>query len=417
MLIKKKLESAFKTGFFHLFGTLLLVQVLAFGLKISLGHWLNTEDFARASLLIETNNLLATLMALGLPTAMIRYGLSENRLDDYLSGTLRLFSLLALVVSIGFLGINALVPLFTDPLTQTWVVYSLWAAPGLALFSYLINWLSAKKQAKERALVVLGQRALYALCLGIGAFLGALKGVVLGLLCQGLILPFLLLGRYRKAALGPHVPIKKRALLRFSGIDSLSHLAGFIAPFWILWASERGLAHLEEVSWLAMAFSFSVVAKFFFASLYNVAFPYLMEKREKRAFSRFLWLLIGLGLVMGLLVMGFGFTLLPWLIGWLLPAKFLASVPLLGWLLLAECLIGLSLIYEMALESLAAVRIKAGALLSGLLVMSLVLYPAMENAGALGLAQAFLIFAVVRLTLAGLGTHGLLALKQEDNLR
>ena len=65
-------------------------QTLALVLRVVLGRLLPLDDFGRFSLLVESVNFIATVMALGLPAAMMRFGVREKRLDYHFAGALRL---------------------------------------------------------------------------------------------------------------------------------------------------------------------------------------------------------------------------------------------------------------------------------------------------------------------------------------
>lgn len=413
--LKVRLSDLAAKGFFHLLASLGLVQLVSFSLKVLLGHWLSVADFGRVSLVIETHSLLATLMTLALPTAFIRFGLAEGRLDEYLAGAFRIYLVLSVVVLGGFYGLNALVPWFTDAKAARWLNYTALAAPGLALFNYVINWLSARKQAKERAGLVLAQRVLYALGLGGGAYWAALSGAMWGLLAQSLLFGLLLFTLFGRYLSGPACGLSLSGVLRFSGWDSLGHLAGFAGPFMLLWLAERQL-DLAQVSWLSMAFGFTVAAKFLFATLYNVMFPYLMEHRARNAFAAQLSSLFGLGLLLSVLVVAVAWLVVPWIIGWLLPPRFEASVPPFRWLVVAECLIGLSLLLEMALEITGAVRLKAVVLLAGLALLVPAGLWGMIHWGALGAAWAFGLVGALRLMAVALSVRWRLGPPSEESL-
>ncbi|MDT8446043.1 MAG: lipopolysaccharide biosynthesis protein [bacterium] len=395
-------RSLAQKGFFNLLLALGAVQVISFTLKILLGRWLSSEDFARVSLVLETHSLLATVMTLALPTAMIRFGLAEGRLDEYLAGTMRLFGLWALITLGGFYLLLSLVAVFTDPLVQSWLYVTAAVAPGLALFNYLINWLSARRQTSARAWLVFSQRALYALGLGLGAQGGGLIGALWGFLGQGLLFTLALLGLFGRWLFAQTQALDLKALVRFSAVDSVGHLAGFASGFVLLWMAERRL-ELAQVSWLAMALSFTVVAKFFFASLYNVMYPYLMERNDRTGFVRQLRSVLGLGAVMGLGLALVAMWLVPYLIHWMLPPRFDAAGDLFRWLIWGESLIGLCLILEMALEVLGAVRLKAVALGAALALLTLLGWVLMARWGALGAVWAFLAAAGLRLVWLSLG--------------
>ena len=98
LFISKGIHSLFQKGFFHLLTALVVGQGFAFILKLILGRWLTNEDFSRYNFIIETNTLLATFMTLALPTAMMRFGIKENKLEYYFGGSIRLFIGLSFIV-------------------------------------------------------------------------------------------------------------------------------------------------------------------------------------------------------------------------------------------------------------------------------------------------------------------------------
>ena len=79
-----------------------------------------------------------------------------------------------------------------------------------------------------------------------------------------------------------------KRILTFTIWDSIHKIGAAIIPYLILPFSQQILGNLTQVSYYTMAFSFVVIAKFSFASINDLIFPYLAEKTNKNEFIHFL---------------------------------------------------------------------------------------------------------------------------------
>ena len=109
--------------------------------------------------------------------------------------------------------------------------------------------------------------------------------------------------------------IKEYSLLLYgiAFIKLEQQLSYLILPF-----SQQILGNLTQVSYYTMAFSFVVIAKFSFASINDLIFPYLAEKTNKNDFIHFLGKVL---LIMGIIALGVivvSYIIVPFIITFLL---------------------------------------------------------------------------------------------------
>ena len=388
--------SLLQKGFFHLLFAMCIGQGLAFTQRILLGRWLTNEDFSRYTILIETNSVLATFMTLALPIAMMRFGLKESRLRYYLNGTLTLFCFLSLIVFAFFYFIKINWGLYSDEKTESLLNFTVLFAPPFAFFNYIIAYLSADKRAKERGVLILLQRLLFFLFLLGGCWIAAWEGTLFG---YGLFSAFffiILLSRY-------YYPIKEKAadfpyrkVIHFSSWNSIHGIGLLSAQYLILPFSQQILEDMMAISYLGMALTFTVIAKFVFAAVNDIVFPYLMEKKNKRDF---LIILIKILLLMAMLSIGIlsvSFSIIPYIIELSLGDRYLGAIPLFKVLVVGEVIVGFAILFEMILVIFGKVKFMATSIIFAMIAFIMALKPFLLNFGILGAAYAFIIFTLCR---------------------
>lgn len=398
-----KLKSLSEKGFFHLFLALGMGQTLSFVQRILLGRWLPLEDFGRYALIIETVTFLSVLMTLAFPTAMVRFGLLANRLDYYLSGTLRIFITLSIFIVFGFFVVQQAIGVFKDAMVSNWISYLIFLAVALAFANYIISYLSAKKKSKNRAVIVLGQRVILFFFVIFGSIVWAWQGALLGYFLSMFLFSLTLLWLFRKSIFQSvhNFPYKK--LIGFTAWDSISYMGMGAVVFAILNISERALTDLSSISHLSIALSFTIVAKITFSSITDILFPYYAEKQGWHEKARFIVNVLSFFLILagGLLVVSY--TLLPWLIVLLLGQKFAAAIPLFKILIIGEIINRFSLFFELIMEIGGRVVYKAFGTLFSLGILVICLQPFLKQWGILGAAYGFLLFTLARLVFDGVG--------------
>ena len=241
LFISNGIHSLFQKGFFHLF-TALVVGKVSFILKLILGRWLTNEDFSRYNFIIETNTLLATFMTLALPTAMMRFGIKENKLEYYFGGSIRLFIGLSFIVLTIFYFIKLQKNFFNDAVTNYFLCIQL-LAPSFAFFNF-ITFLSSAKIAKERGWLVLGQRISYFVFLIAGCKVALWGGTIIGYTLFSVFLMLFLILKYKKQIFVSCQGFPYKRILTFTIWDSIHKIGAAIIPYLILPFSQQILGNL-----------------------------------------------------------------------------------------------------------------------------------------------------------------------------
>jgi len=402
--IAAKLASLRAKGIFHTFTALVAVQVLAFAMRILLGRWLPLDAFGRLALLIESINVGASLLTLGLPTALMWFGVRENRPDYHLAGTLRVLAVYGLLALLAYAAYRQVGTVFDDVRTSRLLDGFILLAPPFAAFNYISAYLIASKHGRERAWLIFLQRlCMVALVLAgaaLNGFSGALGGLALGM--GGFVVAMLL--HYRRVVFMAVPGYPYGALLRFSLVDSAGIVPTALAPFLLLMLSERLLQDVSSISHLAMALSFTVVARFAFAAIADNMFPYFMDQPDHRAFRILLGKVLLLYAVIAAAVLVVSFTVVPLLIEWLLGARFQPSIPLFKIVIVGETLLAFSLLFENIHQTLRMLKTKAACINAALLALVVALALLVPVYGIIGSAYAFLAYVAVR---AGAMTAGM----------
>ncbi|MBI3993658.1 MAG: hypothetical protein HY342_10315 [Candidatus Lambdaproteobacteria bacterium] len=394
--VAAKLASLRAKGIVHTFVALVAVQVLAFAMRILLGRWLSLEEFGRIALLIESINMGASLLTLGLPTAMMWYGVRENRPDYHLAGALRMLGIGGAVALLAYAAFRQAGTVFDDAAATRLLDTFVWLAPLHAVFNYVAAYLIADKRGGERAWLILLQRAsfvaLVLACALLDGFRGALAGLALsmGAFAAGV------LWRYRRAAFAALHSYPYVAVLRFSFWDSVGLVPTTLAPFLLLALSERLLQDVSTISHLSMALSFTVVARFAFSAIADNMFPYFMGKADHRAFVILLGKLLLLYAVLAAAVLLVAFAVVPPLIDWLLGARFQPSIALFQIVIVGETLLAFSLLFEKIHQALRLLKLKAACINAALVTLVAALLLWLPAYGITGAAYAFLAYVAVR---------------------
>ncbi len=403
LFISKGIHSLFQKGFFHLLTALVVGQGFAFILKLILGRWLTNEDFSRYNFIIETNTLLATFMTLALPTAMMRFGIKENKLEYYFGGSIRLFIGLSFIVLTIFYFIKLQKNFFNDAVTNYFLWYTVLLAPSFAFFNYITAFLSSAKKAKERGWLVLGQRISYFVFLIAGCKVALWGGTIIGYTLFSVFLMLFLILKYKKQIFVSCQGFPYKRILTFTIWDSIHKIGAAIIPYLILPFSQQILGNLTQVSYYTMAFSFVVIAKFSFASINDLIFPYLAEKTNKNDFIHFLGKVL---LIMGIIALGVivvSYIIVPFIITFLFGVKYMGAIPIFKLIILGEVVIGVSILFEMILEILGIVRFKAWSILINLAIFIVTIPFLLQNYGIFGAAYSFILFSIIRIAFNTVG--------------
>ena len=394
--LTKGISSLTRKGFFHLLVAMFAGQGLAFLLKILLGRWLTNEDFSRYSILIETNSVLATFMTLALPTAMMRFGLKENRLNYYFSGIIGLFGFLVLIVVAIFYSVTIRWNLYSDGSINYWLNYTILLAPSFAFFNYIIAYLSADKRAKERGFLILSQRFFYFVCLLGGCRLALWKGTLFGYFLFALAFWGFLFFWYYRQIFVKITNFPYGQVIRFSFWDSLQRIIVISSLYLILPFSQRTLGDLVSISYYTMAISFLVIAKLTYAAVNNIVYPYLMEKKTKEEFIGTLIKILFLISFLSIGIIVVSYTVVPYLIHLLLGDRYLGAIPLFKTMIIGEILVGFAILFEIILEIFNKVKFKAISNLFTMIIFFVALNPLLSNFGIMGAAYAFILFSSIR---------------------
>ena len=370
--IAAKLASLRAKGIVHTFVALVAVQLLAFAVRILLGRWLPLEGFGRIALLIESINVGAGLLTLGLPTALMWFGVRENRPDYHLAGTLRILAVYGVLGLLAYAAYRQVGTVFDDAETTRLLDGFILLAPPYALFNYVAAYLIADRRGQARAWLIFWQRL-------------SMAGFAVALLV-----------RYRREAFLSVRGYPYGAVLRFSLLDSVGLAPAAVAPFLLLALSERLLHDVAMISHLAMALSFTVVARFAFSAIADNMFPYFMDKPDHRAFRILLGkvLLLYVAIAGAVLLVALG--VVPLLIEWLLGARFLPSIPLFKVVIVGETLLAFSLLFENIHQTLRRLKTKAVCLNAALVALVVALVLLVPALGSIGSAYAFLVYVAVR---------------------
>jgi len=402
--VNKKIKSLRDKGFFYLLSAMLLGQGISFTQRILLGRWLTREDFGRYSLIVESNIFFTTLITLALPMAMIRFGLKEKRLDFFFAGAVRIFLFYSILLITIYFALRQEFQFFNDQTTQNLVDLAVLCSPFLAIFNYTVAYLSAQKRIAERAVITLLQRVTSFLFIVGGCWLAFFSGAVTGfyssLVAFGLVLGI----RYRKMIIRRISGFPYGKLIEFSFWSSLSIVSINLSFFIILNFSERILDDLSLISQLSIAFTFTIIAKIFFASVNDLLFPYFMEKETRSDLLQLVIKVLILFLILSAVILLISYGIIPFVISFLLGEKYLAAIPIFKLAVVGEILVGFSLMFEIILEVFGAVKFKAVAMGLNLLVLLLILRPLIVNYGVYGAIYSFLIFALLRAILNLIGS-------------
>jgi len=401
--VQAKLRSLWDKGYFHMVVALGSVQVLALLLRIVLGRVLTLDEFARISLLIESINFSASLITLGLPSAMMWHGVKEQRVADHLSGALRIMLAAALVLLAGYGLMRIGWALFQDETANRLVDRFIVLAVPFALFNYVGAYLTADKRGNERAWLIVSQRTSFFVLVAGGALWLAWPGALWGYVLHLLLFPAAMAWRYRRAIFRRVRDYPYRSVLAYSGWDSLGFIPTSAAMFLMLNITERGTGDMAAVSHLAIAMSLSVMARYAFASLQDIFFPYLMEKQNHREFGILLGKILAFFAMLVVGVLAVAYIIVPPLIPILLGERFAPAIPLFKIVVLGEIVMAFASLGELTHQVFRMVRFKAICLWLALLCYGTVLHWLTTTYGVQGAALAFIVFSGVRLVLAAAG--------------
>ncbi|MGK0289400.1 MAG: O-antigen/teichoic acid export membrane protein [bacterium] len=401
LLNGRKILNLHQTGFLFLLMSLFISHFISLFVKITLSKWLSPEDFGRFSLLNEGLMFVAQLATLGLPLVMVRFGLKEKNLPYYLSGTLRLFLMLCGVILIGYYLVRIQYAFFEDQETTHLFDLIILLAPSFAFFNYFLAYLSAQKKSEQRAKIIFLQKLLFAASLIVGCYFFQKNGVIGGFIFFALSFFILILYLFPKIPISvPFFPYKKVTYLAlWEGVTFLLYSS---STFLIYSIAERYLNNLKLISQLAIAFSFTIIAKFTFASINDVIYPYLTEKKTKKILIFFITQILSIHFLLSCGLIFLTLQIFPYLIHYLLGENYSQAIPLFQLMMIGEIFIGFSLFFEMILLLLGGVKLKAFSMTIAVSVLILFLPKLLQEYQVFGAAYGFLLFSFLRFFLGGI---------------
>lgn len=395
--LKQQFGRIWKTGYFYLISAMVVSQGFAFAQKILVSRWLSNEEFGRFSLMVETNVLMATLMTLALPTSMMRFGLLEGRLKEFVAGTIRIFLILSFLLLIVFQLIALNWQVFSDNITADLIRYTVLLAPFLAFFNYIVCYLTAERNIVGRSIIVILQRVFYFLTVAGGCWLGAWLGTIFGysifMICFGLLLYSL----FYKVVHTKTWNFPYKELLTFSAWSSIGRAGEAFSFFIVLFFTEWLLADLASISQLTIAFAFTIIAKISFASITDVVYPYFVSKKQNSDFTKLLVKVLTLSIILSGIILAVSYGIVPFLIRLLLGERYVTAIPVFKIAIIGEIIVGFALILEMTLEILGAVQFKAISMVFATIALLLALPLFLQHYGLLGAVYAYLVFAGIRI--------------------
>lgn len=396
-LIRDKISSLHRKGFLYVLSALVVAHCISFLQNIFVSSMLDKQEFGAFTMIVETINYTSGLLVLGLPFAMMQFGLSSGKMEYFFSGVFRIFAILSVLLVAGYLALTFFVDLFNDERVNTLLRFMIVLSPFLAVFSYIVTYLSAVKRPRSRALLVLLQKVFSFILIVSGCFLFRFRGVAGGYavsiaLFSVAIFYFFAPALDRKVERFPY-----RKVVTFSVWDSLGIFCTLSAVYLLYSLTERVLDDLRLVSIFKIAFQFNLIARLCFSSINDLIYPYLMEKKTRREYSALVGKVLLLDVLLSALILATAYLVIPPLIEFVWKAKYLDSIPVFKLVIYGEIMIGFSLFFEIVLRMLGGVRYKAVSTLAVLAVFVAVTPVLLRNYGINGAAYAFLFYAAGRL--------------------
>jgi O-antigen/teichoic acid export membrane protein len=399
-----KLRSLHKKGVFYLLLAMVSGQFLAFVQKILLGRWLTLEEFGRFSLLIEALVFASSLLTLGFPFAMMQFGLKEKKLAYYFSGVLRILGAITILLLVLFFLLQFKINFYKDQEVNDLLLFFIFLAPLIAVFNYIIAYLSAAKKATHRATAVFLQRFFYFISIVGGCYYFGWSGVLGGYLLFTIGFTLLLIYLYFPALKHNLSDFPYRKIFIFSTWDSIGIFSTGAVTLLLYQITESHLQELGQISQLSIALSFTVIAKIFFASINDIIYPYFIEKTKRFDFVVLLGKVVGFYFGLSLMIIFISYWVIPPFIKITLGGRYYGAISLFKIVILAEIIIGFSLLFEMILLMTGGVRYKAITLITILGCFVVLLPYLLQVYHIFGAAYGFLAFAVMRLTATSLGS-------------